>query len=92
MITRVRARQAHLYHREGSAIGSQGWQRPASPFSDFHLFKSRITYMRKHQRVFLPLCYLACIKDLCKRLAKGQVANAVAVARALLPKAQAPCQ
>ncbi len=73
------AADAHLYHREGSAIGSPGWQRPASSFADYHLHRSRLIFMHKHYRRFLPLCYLGGLADVAKCLLKGQFSNARAV-------------
>lgn len=73
------ARDARLYHREGSSIGSPGWQRPASSFSDYHLYRSRLIFMKKHYRRFLPICYLGAALDVGKRLLQGQFGNAAAV-------------
>ncbi len=83
----VIAAQARLYHREGSAIGSPGWKRSASSFSDGHLFRSRLLFMRKYYPQWLPLCYLAAAVDVAKCLLRGQFANARMVAAVLLGRA-----
>lgn len=78
------AAQAHLYHREGSAIGSPGWQRRASAFSDYHLYRSRFLFMRKHLLFRVPLCYLRAILGAGKCLLRGQMANVRAVFTAMM--------
>ncbi len=72
----VIAPEGRLYHREGSAIGSPGWQRSASSLSDRHMYRSRLIYMRKYQRPWLPLCYLAALFEAGKRAARGQTSSA----------------
>jgi GT2 family glycosyltransferase len=67
---------ARLYHREGSAIGSPGWQRAASILSDRHMYRSRLIYMRKYRRRWLALCYLAALVEAGKRMLRGQRAGA----------------
>ena len=78
------APDAHLYHREGSAIGSPGWQRKASPFADFHLYRSRFLFMRKHFMNRLPLCYLGTLFEAGKYLLRGRLANLHAVLTAMI--------
>jgi GT2 family glycosyltransferase len=78
------AADAHLYHREGRAIGSAGWRRRASAFADFHMYKSRFLFMRKHLPLRLPLCYAGALLDAGKCLVRGQVANARALLTAML--------
>ncbi|MEP5568007.1 MAG: glycosyltransferase family 2 protein [Halioglobus sp.] len=77
---------ARLYHREGSAIGSPGWQRPASSFSDYHMQRSRLIFMRKHAPQWLLTCYLASFIDVGKRLVRGQVDNARSVLNAMMQR------
>lgn len=77
------APEAHLYHREGSAIGSPGWRRGATAFADFHLYRSRFLFMRKHFLSRLPLCYLGAAVEAGKYLLRGQVANVRAVFSAM---------
>jgi GT2 family glycosyltransferase len=84
------AADAHLYHREGSSIGSPGWQRSASSFADGHLYRSRLIFMRKHRRSCLPLCYLMAMLDVAKQLLRGQGGNARAVISALLGRPAPP--
>ena len=74
---------AHLYHREGSAIGSPGWQRSATAFADFHLYRSRFLFMRKHFMKYLPMCYLGALWEAGKCLIKGQIANLNAILTAV---------
>lgn len=78
------AEDARLYHREGGAIGSPAWQRPASRLSDYYMQRSRLAFMRRYHASRLPLCYLAGLMDFGKRLMRGQVRNAHAIAAALL--------
>jgi GT2 family glycosyltransferase len=80
------AKDARLYHREGAAIGSKNWKRPASVLSDFHMFRSRLTYMRKHYRRFIGLCYADSWIEVGKRLLRGQYSNAWTVGSVLLGK------
>lgn len=75
---------ARIYHREGSSIGSPGWQRSASAFADYHLYRSRLRFMRSHYRRYLPLAYLAAWGDVGKCLLRRQFANADALVRVLL--------
>ena len=72
----VIAEEARLYHREGSAIGSPGWQRAASRLSDQHMYRSRLIFMRKYHRRWLPLCYLAALGEVAKRVLKGHLGSA----------------
>ncbi len=69
------APQAHLYHREGSAIGSPGWRRRASAFADFHIYRSRLLFMRKHFAWRMPLCYAGALVEAGKCLVRGELAN-----------------
>ena len=78
------AAHAHLYHREGSAIGSPGWQRKSSAFADHHVFRSRLLFMRKHFAARLPLTLMALAVEGCKCLVRGQMAHLRGLARALL--------
>jgi GT2 family glycosyltransferase len=80
------AKDARLYHREGAAIGSKNWQRPASVLSDFHMFRSRLTFMRKYSRSFLGLCYADSWIEVGKRLLRRQYSNAWTVSSVLLGK------
>lgn len=77
------APEAHLYHREGSAIGSPGWKRRATAFADFHLYRSRFLFMRKHHLSRLPLCFFAAMLESGKCLLRGQVSNVRAVFMAM---------
>jgi len=80
------AKDAKLYHREGAAIGSKNWQRPASVLSDFYMFRSRLIYMRKYSRRFLGLCYGHSWIEVGKRLLRRQFSNAWTVSSVLLGK------
>lgn len=70
---------ARLYHREGSAIGSRSLRRHATAFADYHLYRSRFLFMKKHFLDRLPLCYLAAAYGAAKCLLRGQAANVRAV-------------
>ncbi|KZX55123.1 rhamnosyl transferase [Halioglobus sp. HI00S01] len=71
----VIAEGARLYHREGSSIGSSGWQRSASAFADGHMYRSRLIFMRKHYPLRLPFCYLVAALQLVRKLFHGEYAN-----------------
>ncbi len=77
------APQAHLYHREGSSIGSPGWRRKATAFADFHIYRSRFLFMKKHLRPRLLLCHLGAVLEAGKFLLRGQSANVRAVFTAM---------
>jgi GT2 family glycosyltransferase len=89
------AEDAHLYHREGGSIGSSAWQRPASPLSDFHMFRSRLIYMRKFQPKSLYRAYINIGLIAVRRALAGHYKNAAAIIALLLgrnpysPEAQA---
>lgn len=78
------ASNARLYHREGRSIGSKSYSSAASTLSDFHMFRSRLIYMRKHQLRFLALCYADSWLAVGKRLLRGQFRNAWTVGSVLL--------
>ena len=78
------AGDARLYHREGSSIGSRTLHRTASPLSDFHMFRSRLIFMRKYCQRFLALCYVDSWVEVAKRLMRGQYRNAWTVGTVLL--------
>jgi GT2 family glycosyltransferase len=78
------ANSARLYHREGGSIGSRSWNRGPSLTSDMHMFRSRRHFMQRYHPDNLWRCSLANWLDVGKRIAKGQWANAVVIARELL--------
>ena len=78
------AEDAIVYHREGAAIGSKNWQSGASILSDFHMFRSRIIYMRKYYGRFLSFCYLDSFLEALKRLFRGKFRHAWVVMSVLL--------
>ncbi len=80
----VIASGARLYHREGSAIGSPGWQRGASSLSDQHMYRSRLIFMRKHYPLWVAGSYLAGLVDAGKHVARWQFGNARTVLSVLL--------
>lgn len=80
------AEDAVIYHREGSAIGSAGWQRAASPLAEFHNARSRLIFMRKFRPVWLPWCYAHMCLQMLRRMSQGQLTNARVIASALLGK------
>lgn len=84
------APEARIFHKEGSAIGSPGWQRPASAFADFHLYRSRLIFMKKHFWWNLPWCYANAMMDVVKCLLKGRFRHAAMVLSVLLGIAQEP--
>jgi GT2 family glycosyltransferase len=78
------APDARIYHREGRSIGSKNLYKPASTLSDFHMFRSRLIYMRKHHGRFPALCYAHSWLAVLKRLLRGQYRNALTVGSVLL--------
>ena len=80
------APDAVIYHREGRSIGSKNLYKAASTLSDFHMFRSRLIYMRKHHGRFPALCYADSWVAVFKRLLRGQYRNAVTVGSVLLGK------
>jgi hypothetical protein len=80
------AKDARIYHREGAAIGSKSWRQSASTLSDFYMFRSRLTFMRKHYRRFLSLCYADSWMEVGKRVLRGHYDNAWTVGSVLLGK------
>lgn len=84
------APEARLFHKEGSAIGSPGWERPASAFADFHLYRSRLIFMKKHFWWNLPWCYAHALAEVAKCLLKGRFKHAATVLSVLLGSTKAP--
>jgi GT2 family glycosyltransferase len=80
------APDARIYHREGRSIGSKNLYKAASTLSDFHMFRSRLIFMRKHHGRFPALCYADSWIAVLKRLLRGQYRNAVTVGSVLLGK------
>ncbi len=78
-------RDSLVYHKEGRSIGSSS--RPAdkerSRLSDYHSFKSRLIFGRKHYPWFLPLVALSFIAVAALRLRRGQWDRLGLIARAL---------
>lgn len=76
---------AHVYHREGGSIGSPSWkQARPSLLADFHGFRSKHLFMRKHHRGNLIWCYLHSCVEVLKRVMRGQFRNALVVLSVLL--------
>jgi GT2 family glycosyltransferase len=78
------ASDARIYHREGRSIGSKNLYQSASTLSDFHMFRSRLIYMRKYHGRFAALCYADSWVAVLKRLLRGQYRNAITVGSVLL--------
>jgi GT2 family glycosyltransferase len=71
---------AHVYHREGGSIGSPSLkQTTPSLLADFHIFRSKHLFMRKHHRGNLIWCYLHSFVAVLKRVMRGQFRNALVV-------------
>jgi GT2 family glycosyltransferase len=71
---------AHVYHREGGSIGSPSWkQTTPSLLADFHIFRSKHLFMRKHHRGNLIWCYMDSFVAVLKRVMRGQFRNALVV-------------
>ncbi len=69
------ADQAHLYHREGSAIGSPTTGRRASRLSDHHMFRSRVLFMCRYFPKHTAYVAAGILKDMLKRCLTGQVTS-----------------
>ena len=80
------AADARVYHREGASIGSKSLHSHASALSEFHMYRSRMIYMRKHQATSLALCYAHSWIAVAKKILQGQFRNALTVATVLLGK------
>lgn len=80
---------AVVYHRYGGASLSRramaGQQSERSPLSDFHMTRSRLLFAIKWRPVIAPLAFAAGLAQAAMRLARGRLANALAVAKACLP-------
>ncbi|MFT6273920.1 MAG: GT2 family glycosyltransferase [Halioglobus sp.] len=80
------AADACLYHKEGASIGSASSRGAASAVAEFHMFRSRLIFMRKHNAVYLWVCYLHSWSAVLMRLLRGEFRNARTVAAVLLGK------
>lgn len=81
---------ARIFHKEGSAIGSPGWERPASAFADFHLYRSRLIFMKKFFWWNLPWCYANALMEVSKCIFKGRFKHAATVMSVLFQSPEAP--
>lgn len=79
------AADAHIYHREGGSIGSPNW-RQATPslLADFHIFRSKHLFMRKYHPENGVWSYSSSLKEVGKRILRGQFRNALVVMSVLL--------
>ena len=80
------AADARLYHREGASIGSRSSRGAASTVAEFHMFRSRLIFMRKHNAMCFFVCYLHSWSAVCMKLLRGEFKNARTVAAVLLGK------
>lgn len=80
------AADAHLYHKEGASIGSRSSRGAASTVAEFHMFRSRLIFMRKHNAVYFCVSYLHSWLAVCMRLLRGEFDNARTIAAVLLGK------
>ena len=78
------ADRAVLYHREGSAIGSANYDGGASAFSEYHMYRSRLLFMRRYYPLYLPLAMSRGIAEAGLRVLQGRGANATAIIRSML--------
>ncbi|MEM7691166.1 MAG: glycosyltransferase family 2 protein [Pseudomonadota bacterium] len=75
------AREARLYHREGGSIGSRSLSNGPSLLSDLHMFRSRLSFMRRYYPKQLWRCIFFNWVDAGKSLVKGRWRNAAVIAR-----------
>lgn len=78
------APQAFVYHKEGASIGSKGFQRARSAFSEYHIHKSRLRFVRKHFPMHLPQVAIFSMLQAANRFRQGLSANGRAIFKALL--------
>ncbi|MEH6585726.1 MAG: glycosyltransferase family 2 protein [Halioglobus sp.] len=79
------AADAHIYHREGGSIGSPSWrQGTPSLLADFHIFRSKHIFMRKYHPGNIFWSYSSSLKEVGKRIIRGQFRNALVVLSVLL--------
>ena len=60
-----------VYHRAGTAIGSAGIGRPASPFALYFKHRGRLRFMRRYFPAALPVAYAYSVAKAAQLLLKG---------------------
>ena len=83
----VWAPEAIVYHRHGAAAGSRIRPGARSPFSDYHMARSRMLYALKWAPHLAPVLIGAGALQAVRRFARGDMAQAGAVLRGSLPGA-----
>lgn len=75
--------EAVIEHKEGASIGSSSANRLASPFSVFHICRSRLIYTRTHRLWALPTVVLRMLRYLAASIFRGRWGTARAIACAM---------
>lgn len=78
------APQAFVYHKEGASIGSKSFKRARSAFSEYHIHKSRLRFVRKHLPLHLPQVALFSLLQAVNRFKQRLSSNGIAIFKALL--------
>ncbi len=76
-------KEARVFHRAGTAIGSPTLTQTASAFSSFYKYRARMKYQRKHNPNFLPVTYLYAWAKALQFIAKGHRQQAMAVLKGI---------
>ena len=85
------ADDAVIYHKEGGSIGSASLDRPASIFSEFYQYTSKLKFMRKHFRYYLPICYLVTFLQVLNRWRRGRWKSGSQILQILTGLKTRPC-
>ena len=77
------AHGAIVYHKEGSAIGSNAVGKSRSETSEYYLMRSRHAFVRRRQPLLLPFHWALSIALIGRRLLRRQPKKALVMTRAL---------
>lgn len=83
--------EARIYHRTGSAIGSAGLGRPASPFSLYFHHRARLRLVRRRFPGALPTAWAYTLAKAIQLTLKGYRAEAMALLRGAANRPPPPC-
>ena len=75
-----------IYHKEGASIGSSSNVKLKTGLSDYHSFRSRLYFTKKHYLRRMPLIYMLGIVYLLHRLMHGRYENAKCIFWAIIRK------
>lgn len=83
----VWAPSAIIYHRHGATAGSRIHPGRRSPFSDYHMARSRMLYALKWRPLALPILFFGGVIQAVRRIIRGHWRQARAVISGSLPGA-----